>query len=174
MGRLCQGVGTCGNGLGKRVEYTNTFYVVKFEDILKDRLNKICYTSVVCEVIPGKKDPNRAQITIYGTNVCYPGDVGTNTASLELFKLAIISILSIEGAKYACLNIENFYLITSLSRLDYVKIKLSKIPQEIIKEYNLNRSSHKGWVYFKIRLGCYGLPQSGILANKQPRLRLEK
>ena len=32
----------------------------------------------------------------------------------------------------------------------------------------------KGWVYFEIRLRCYGLPQSGMLANKQLRLRLEK
>ena len=56
-------------GLGKRVEGTNTFYVIKFEDIPKDRLNEICYTSVVCEVIPGKKDPNRTRIKIYGKNV---------------------------------------------------------------------------------------------------------
>ena len=46
------------NGIGKRVEGTNTFFVIKFEDIPKDRLNEICYTSVDCEVRPGKKDPN--------------------------------------------------------------------------------------------------------------------
>ena len=45
MGILCQGVGTGGDGLGKRVEGTNTFYVIKFEDILKDRLNEIFYTN---------------------------------------------------------------------------------------------------------------------------------
>ena len=54
MGRLCQGVGKGKNGLGKIVEGTNNFYVILFEDIPKDRLNKICYTSVVCEVRPGK------------------------------------------------------------------------------------------------------------------------
>ena len=59
----------------------------------KDRLNVICYTSVVCEVLPGKKYPNQTRITIYGTNVCYPVDVGTNAASLELFKLMINSVL---------------------------------------------------------------------------------
>ena len=82
MGRLFQGLCTGGNGIGKRVEGTDTFHVVNFEDIPKDRINKICYTSVVCEVRPGKKDPNRTQITICGTNVCYPGGVGTNAASL--------------------------------------------------------------------------------------------
>ena len=89
MGRLCQGVGTGKNGKGKRIEVTNTFFTIKFEDIPKDRLNEICYTSVVCEVIPGKKDPNRTRITICGTNVCYPGDVGTNTASLEYLQILL-------------------------------------------------------------------------------------
>ena len=55
-----------------------------------------------------------------------------------------------------------------------MKIQLSKIPQEFIKDYKINSSAHKGWVYFEIRRGCDGLPQSGILANKQLRLILEK
>ena len=55
MDILCQGVGTGKNGLGKIVKVTDTFYVIKFEDIKKDCLHKICYTSVVCEVRPGKK-----------------------------------------------------------------------------------------------------------------------
>ena len=55
-----------------------------------------------------------------------------------------------------------------------MKIQFSKILQEFITEYNLHISVHKGWIYFEIRRGCYGLPQSGILENKQLRLRLEK
>ena len=105
MGRLCQGVGTGTNGTGNRVEGTNTLFVIIFEDIPKDRLNKICYTAVVCEVRPGKKDPNRTRITIYGTNVCYLGGVGTNKASLEIFKLMTKSVLSRSGAKYVCFDI---------------------------------------------------------------------
>ena len=151
MIRVCQGVGTSPNGKGKRIEGTNTFFAIKFENIPKDRLNEICYTSVVCEVRPGKKDPNRTRITICGTNVCYPGDVGTNTASLELFKLMINSVFSRKGAKYVCFDIENFYLSTPLGRPEYVKIQLSKIPAEFIKEYNLTTMVHKGWVYFEIR-----------------------
>ena len=105
MGRLCQGVGTVNNGIGKRLEVTNTLYVLKFEDIPEYWLNEICYTSVVCEVRPGKRYPSQTRITICGTNFCYPGDVGTNTASLELFKLIINSILSRTGAKYVCFDI---------------------------------------------------------------------
>ena len=55
-----------------------------------------------------------------------------------------------------------------------MKIQLSKIPQEFITECNLNSLVQKGWIYFEIRRGCYGLLQSGILSNKQLILRLEK
>ena len=41
MGRLCQGVGTGTNGIWKRIKDTNTLFVIKFEDIPKDRLNEI-------------------------------------------------------------------------------------------------------------------------------------
>ena len=51
-------------------------------------------TAVVCEVRPQKEDPKRTQITIGGNRIYYPGDVGTPTASLELFKLPIKSVFS--------------------------------------------------------------------------------
>ena len=93
---------------------------------------------------PVEKDLNRTRITICGTNVFYPGDVGTNTASLELFKLMINSVLSRAGSKYVCFDIELFYLSTPLGRPKYVKIQLSKIPQEFIAEYNLTSLVHIG------------------------------
>ena len=99
MGRLCQGVGIGKNNLGKRVEGTNTFHAIKFENTSEDKFKEIFYKSVVCEFRPGKKNPNRTRIKICVTNVCYPGYVGNNTASLELFKLMINSVLSRAGEK---------------------------------------------------------------------------
>ena len=116
MGRLCQGVVKGPNGRVNIIEGTNTFFAIKFENIPKTRLNEICYTSVVCEVRPGEKDPNRTRITICGGNVFYPRYVGKNPASIELFKLMITSVLSRKGAKYVCFDIENFYLSTPLGR----------------------------------------------------------
>ena len=107
-------------------------------------------------------------------NVCYLGDVCTNRASLELFKLIINIVLSRAVAKYVCFDIENFYLSTPLDRPEYVKIQLSKIPQGFIDEYDLTKFAHKGWVYFEIRRACYGLPQLGILVNKKLRIQSEK
>ena len=148
MGRLCQGVGKGKNGVGKRFEGTNTFYVIRFEYVPKDRLNKICYTSVVCKVRPGKKYTYRTRIKICGTYICCPGDVGTNTAPLELFGIMISSILSRTGAKYVCFDIEDFYLSTPLGATHWPLAQLSNIPQEFINKYDLTRFAHKGWVYF--------------------------
>ena len=55
-----------------------------------------------------------------------------------------------------------------------MRIKLSDIPQKFIDEYNLTQMVQKGWIYFDILCGCYGLPHSGKLANKLLRTQLEK
>ena len=83
-------------------------------------------------------------------------------------------VLSRAGAKYVCFDIECYYLSTPPGRPEYVIIQLSKITQEFIAEYNLTSLVHKSWVYFEYCRGCYGLPQSGMLANKQLRLVKEK
>jgi hypothetical protein len=47
----------------------------------------------------------------------------------------------------------------------YVHIKISDIPEKFFTEYNLGGRDRKGWIYFEIWKGCYGLPQAGILVN---------
>ena len=127
----------------------------------------------MCKFRPEKSDPNRTRITIMGKFCIYAGDVGTKTASLDLCKLLFNSVLSRKGAKYITYDISNYYLRTPLDYPEYVKIKLTDIPQDFINEYNLNDYVHDGWVYFEIRNGVYVLPQSGSLANKLLEKRLQ-
>ena len=171
MGRLWQGVGVVSDGKGKRFDGTSTFHVIRYEDIPPDCLKETTSTSIVYKVLPQKKNHNCTFITIMVNCICYPGDTGTNTASLELVKLAINSVLSYRGTKISCFGIANFYLVTPLDHPKYVKIKLAEIPQEFIDEYNL---TYNRWVYFEIRKVFYGFPQSGRLANDQLRTYLEK
>lgn len=173
LGRLCQGIGIGSKGdNNQRVAGTDTFRVIDYSEIPKERRKEITFTKVVCTVRPQKEDPNRTRITIGGNRICYPGDVGTPTASLDLVKLQLNSVVSRPGAKFACFDISNFYLETPLHRPEYVHIKLSDIPQEFIDEYDLHNHVHNGWVYFEINKSCYGLPQSGKLSNDQLRKRL--
>ena len=98
----------------------------------------------------GAGAPGPTQITIDGNHICYPGNVSTKTASLELAKLMLNSVLSRPGAKFACFDVNNFYLGTSLDRHEYVKIKLADLPQEFIEEYDLASRERHGWIYFNI------------------------
>ena len=52
------------------------------------------------------------RITIGENRVCYPGDVGTPTGSLELVKFVINSFLSRCNARFADFDVSNFYLVT--------------------------------------------------------------
>ena len=134
LGRLCQGIGIGLDGHDQQTKGTSTFFVTRYEDIPPERCKEITYTTIVCEVRPQKADPHRTRITIAGNHICYPGDVSTGTASLELVKLMLNSVLSCKGAKFACFDISNFYLGTPMGRPEYVKIKISGIPQEFIDE----------------------------------------
>ena len=59
LGRIFQGIGKGSKGpKSQRVEGTNTFRLIKFEDIPQDRRKEICHSMVVCEVKPHKEDPH--------------------------------------------------------------------------------------------------------------------
>ena len=69
----------------------------------------------------------------------------------------------------------NFYLMTPLHHPKFIQMKLSDIPDKVIEEYKLREKATKnGSIYIKAKLGMYGLPQSGILANKLLEKRLNK
>ena len=172
MGRLCQGMVRSTEGKGKRVEGTDNFFVVKYNEIPTYRRKEITYTSVVCEVRPQKEDPNCTRITIGGNCICYPGDVGTLTASLELFKLLIYSVLYRKGARFVWFDINNFYLVIPLNHPEYVRIHLKEIPQKFITKYNFTTYAHYGWVYFRIYKGVYGITHTGKLSNDLLHKRL--
>ena len=57
---------------------------------------------------------------------------------------------------------------------EYVRVRLSDIPEKFAQEYNLLAYTRDSWVYFEIRRGVYGLSQSGMLSNKFLEQHLNK
>eukprot|EP00804_Cyclotella_cryptica_P026720 CCRYP_007945-RA/>CCRYP_007945-RA protein AED:0.35 eAED:0.35 QI:0/0/0/1/1/1/2/0/516 len=166
LGRLCQGIGHHPQYKHKkRIEGTNTFKPIQYQDIPTQRKGDVTYTCVVCEIRPQKAVPYRTRITLGSDRIRYPGDCGTKTSSLETVKLLLNSALSTPTALFASFNISNFYLGTPLDRPEYARIKLSDIPDDFVQEYSLHNFAHNGCVYFKVTKGVYGLKQAGKLAN---------
>ncbi len=96
--QLCQGIGSGATPTSKRVAGTITFFLIDYRDIPTHKRKEICHTMVVCDVQPDKDNPDHTRITIESSRISYPGDVRTNSASLELFKLLLNSVLSRKGA----------------------------------------------------------------------------
>ena len=70
LGRLFQGIGKGSKcPRQQRLEGTNTFQLIKFADIPKDRRHEICHSMVFCKVKPHKEDPNHTRITVAGTQI---------------------------------------------------------------------------------------------------------
>jgi hypothetical protein len=107
-----------------------------------------------------------------GDRLNYYGDVATSTADITTFKILINSTLSAEDAAMMMMDIKNYYLGTPLPLFEYMKMLLSRFPEEIIQKYNLNALAVDGWVYIEIRKGMYGLKQAGLLANQLLQTRL--
>ncbi len=71
------------------------------------------------------------------------------------------------------MDLLNFYRMTPMKEYEYMRLCLDLIPNKIVQKYNLhNLANGQGWVYVKIRMGMYGLPQAGILTNKLIKQRL--
>jgi hypothetical protein len=102
----------------------------------------------------------------------YSCDVATYTADITTFKILINITLSTEDTAMMMMDIQNYYLGTPLPRFEYMKMLLSRFPEEIIQKYNLSALAVDGWVYIEIRKGMYGLKQAGLLANQLMQTRL--
>jgi hypothetical protein len=53
--------------------------------------------------------------------------------------------------------------MTPLLRPEYIRIKITDLPDEIINQYKLDDKVNKnGHIHLSITRGMYGLPQSGF------------
>jgi hypothetical protein len=142
FGRLAQGV-------GRRIDGTNTIFFIHKHEIPQDRLRDVTYIKFVSSIRMEKEDPHRIRATLGGNLIHYPDDVGTPTANLLLIKIFLNSIISTDVAKFATADLSNFYLMVPLKRPEYGRVKLTDIPDKIIGEYKLReKATPDGWIYF--------------------------
>jgi hypothetical protein len=161
-GRLFQGI--------QDIPGTDTCFFIDLKHIPHDR--KITYGKIVCDYRPHKKEKERVRLTVGGDRLDYSGDVTTSTTDITTFKILINSTLSTEKAAMTMMHIKNYYLGTPLPRFEYMKMLLSRFPEEIIQKYNLNALAVDGWVYIEIRKGMYSLKQARLLANQLLKTRM--
>ncbi|KAL7482175.1 hypothetical protein ACHAW6_007870 [Cyclotella cf. meneghiniana] len=143
-------------------------------DVPKDCLKSVAYSKIVVVERPQKKEKERTRLTVVGTHINYPSNRAVPTSDLATAKLLFNSVISTPGATFHVGDLKNFYLNTPMERPEYMQPKFDLIPEEIVDNYKLHQYNKDGWIYVRIDLGMYGLPQAGILANKLLGKRLTK
>jgi hypothetical protein len=152
LGHLAQGIPGVSEG-------TNTIVFITCDDIPFDRLKDVTYVRICANYRPKKDDPNRSRLTIGGDRLNVPGDCGTPTVDMVMVKLHLNSVISTKGACYCTIDLKDFYLITPMTRPEYMRMKIKNLPEEFVNLYNLtDKASSDGFVYIKIQKGMYGLP----------------
>ena len=170
-GAMCKELGRLAQGY-KDTKGTNCITFIPKSVIPSHK--KATYARIVSEIRPQKDDPFRIRITVGGNLIYYPHDKSQPTADLTTVKLHINSTISTPGAKYACLDIKNMYLMSLMQDAEFMFIDANLIPQEFIDSYNLQHLIHNGKLYIQINKGMYGLPQAGKLAHDQLKAHLTK
>jgi len=157
FGRLAQ-------GLPGLVEGTDTLRFIRHDSKPNNRIASYCRT--VCSINTNKAETHRVRLTYGGDRSDYTDDVSTPTVDITTVKIHLNSVISTPGAKYATLDLKNFYLNTPLDRPEYMRIPINIIPAIIIKHYNLSPLISNDHIMVEIVKGIYGLPQAGILAKR--------
>jgi hypothetical protein len=97
---------------------------------------KPTYLCIRANYRPQKSDPYRICWTVGGNLVDYQGETYTPTADLTTAKLLLNSTISTPGARFFCIDLANFYLITPItdpSQYEYLWIPTWAIPQTSCK-----------------------------------------
>jgi hypothetical protein len=151
----------------------DTIKFIRKDQVPNNRMKDVMYKSLNCNFKPNKEEKERTRLTTGGDRINYPGICGTLMADMILFKTLINSILSTPNVKCILMDIKDFYLRTPMKRLEYMQLKITDIPDEIIQEYKLMLLiTQDRYIYCEITRGMYGLPQAGIIAQELLKKRL--
>eukprot|EP00804_Cyclotella_cryptica_P015847 CCRYP_006351-RA/>CCRYP_006351-RA protein AED:0.42 eAED:0.15 QI:0/0/0/0.6/1/1/5/0/704 len=95
---------------------------------------KVTYTSrpmtPVTQSTPTKR---RIRLTVGNNRINFPGNCGTPTADMITVKILLNSVISTVNAKFMTIDIKDFYLNMPMERPEYMRLKLSNIPSNIIE-----------------------------------------
>ena len=138
------------------MKVSDTLHFIHKKDISKEK--KITYAHFCCDIGLQKDEINRTRMTIGRNHLQYDRKTSTGTAGLETIKIHLNSTISTKNAKYAVVDIGNFYTNSKLDSSEYMIIHISLIPQEMIEEHNsLKFVDIDGYVYVEVTGAMYGL-----------------
>ena len=151
----------------KLVTGTETIRPIHKSDIPHERRRDIAYYNrQVKEKIKNAVHVRRVRGTIGGDRTNFTGEVTARTASLEVVRTLLNSVLADDAAFMTC-DVVDYYLGTPMERSEYMRMTRKQISDTIMQEYDLDKYCVDGVVHFEVVKGMYGLPQAGLLAQQR-------
>ena len=151
----------------KLVTATQTMKPIHKSHIPADRRRDVAYYNPqVKEKIKDGKYVRRVRGTIGGDRTNFTGAVSARTASLEVVRTLLNSVLA-DDAEFMCCDITDYYLGTPMKRSEYMRVHRRQLSAPIIAELDLEPYLCDDIIHFEVTKGMYGLPQAGLLAQKR-------
>jgi hypothetical protein len=109
----------CGHlaqGVGNRIEGSNTIHLIPWGTV--PPCKTVTYGRFVVDIYPNKPELRRVRLAVGDNLIQYHGDVATRAADLTTSKCLWNIKISIEGGKYMCLDVKNFYMGTPMDEFE--------------------------------------------------------
>ena len=141
IGRLAQGMPGLAGG-------TETIFFIDKGEVPPDRWRDVTYGRIVVSYRPEKYDPYRVRLTVGGDRLTCLWYCSTPTVDMLTVKLLLNSIVSTPNEKFMSIDIKDFYLNTPMPWYEYMQLKLSNLPGDVIRHYKLSNIATKdGHIY---------------------------
>ena len=98
-----------------------------------DRWKDVTYGKIIVNYRSEKEDPYRVRLTVGSDRLTCPWDCSILTVYTITVKLLLNIIVSNPGAKFMSIDIKNFYFNTPIPRYEYMRLKLSDLPDDVIR-----------------------------------------
>jgi hypothetical protein len=116
---------------------------IPHDKVPRARAKEVTYGLITCLIRPKKiEEPNRTRFIAGGGRVHYRINAGMPTAHLLTIKLLINSVISTPRARFFTMDIKNFYLCMPMTRYEFMQLKLSNMPEDIIEHITCLTSQH--------------------------------
>ena len=147
--------------LRRLIAKTKTMHPIHHHDLPSDRRGDVTYYNPTTKekLINGRRT-SRVRGLAGGDRINYSGIVSSSTASLKLVKVLLHSVVS-DNADCITIDIDDFFLLSTLPRSEYLRISVAVLPDDIREEFHLDQYIHNDYVLFEVTKGMYGLPQAG-------------
>jgi hypothetical protein len=152
----------------------DTIFFIPKDNVPRARAKDVTYSLITCLIRPEKTvEPNRTRLVAGGDRVHHPFNAGTPTANLLTIKLLINRLISTPGARFFMMDINYILLYTPMTKYEYMQLKLSDMPDDVIAHYHLLDIAHPtGMSTAKSNKACTGSRKRGSLrSNYWKRLK---